>query len=97
MALGLGTDGKGWVRWPKPVCGALREPHPMAPSQERRTPTNGLAADLFFGDLLVNLHLHLLHKADPPRSVEIHNQGFSETWGACGFRWSLWWSLLLED
>jgi hypothetical protein len=73
------------------VCGALREPRPIAPSRASTTLANSLAADLFFGDVLVRLHLHLEHKVDLARIVEVRNLGFSEIWGACGFRWSFWW------
>lgn len=50
----------------------------MAPSQVTETLANGLAADPPFCDLLADVHLHLEHKVDLERVVEIRELGFSE-------------------
>jgi hypothetical protein len=49
----------------------------MSPSRAAKTLANGLAADPFFGGLLANLHLHLEHKVDLERVVEIRDLRFS--------------------
>ncbi len=45
----------------------------MSPSRAAKTLANGLVADLFFCDLLADLHLHLEHKVDLERVVEIRD------------------------
>jgi hypothetical protein len=67
----------GWVRWSNLVCATLRKPGPMAPSRTVETLANGLAADLLFCDLLANLLLHLEHKVDLERVIEIRDLRFS--------------------
>lgn len=67
----LHLAAEGWTRWSNTVCAALREPGPMSPSRLAETLANGLAADPLFCDLLANLHLHLEHKVDLDRVVEI--------------------------
>jgi hypothetical protein len=66
------------VRWSKAACAMLSEPSPMSPSRAAKALANGLGADLFFCDLLANLHLHLEHKVDLERVVEIRDLRFSE-------------------
>ncbi|MGA7054315.1 MAG: hypothetical protein WBZ37_24210 [Mycobacterium sp.] len=78
MAPGRETDGKGRVQWSNPVWAALREPDPMSQPRAAQTPSNRLAADLFFGDPLANLHLHLKHKVDLERVAEIRDLRSSE-------------------
>ena len=41
-------------------------------------PANRAAADVFSSDVLANLHLHLEHKMDLERVVEIRDLRFSE-------------------
>ena len=48
----------------------------MSPSRAAETLANGLAADLFFCDVLANLHLRLKHKVDLERVVEIRDLRF---------------------
>jgi hypothetical protein len=64
------------MRWSKAVCVTLSQ-RPISPSRTAKTLANGLAADPLFGDLLANLHLHLKHKVDLERVVEIRDLRFS--------------------
>ncbi len=64
--------------WSKAVCATLGQPGPMSPSRAAKTLANGLAADLFFYDALANLHLHLEHKVNLERVVEIVDLRFSD-------------------
>jgi hypothetical protein len=66
------------VWWSKAVCATLGQPGPMSPSWAAETLANGLAADLFFCDALANLHLHLEHKVNLERVVEIVDLRFSD-------------------
>jgi hypothetical protein len=63
------------MRWSK--CVTLSQPGPMSPSRTAKTLANGLAAEPLFGDVLANLHLHLEHKVDLERVVEIRDLRFS--------------------
>jgi hypothetical protein len=54
----------------------LRKPGPMAPSRTVETLANGLAAAPLLRDLLANLLLHLEHKVDLERVVEIRDLRF---------------------
>jgi hypothetical protein len=78
------------VWWSKAVCATLGQPGPMSPSRAAETLANGLAADLFFCDVLANLHLHLEHKVDLEKGGEIRDLRFSDFCGGCGFHWSYW-------
>jgi hypothetical protein len=49
----------------------------MAPSRTVETLANGLAADALFCVLLANLLLHLEHKVDLERVIEIRDLRFS--------------------
>ena len=71
MAPGLETEGKGWVRWSNAACAISREPCPMSPSRAAKTLSNGLAADLFFCDVVASLQRHLEHKVNLERVAEI--------------------------
>ena len=51
----------------------LSQRGPMSPSRAAKTLANGVAADAFFCDVLANLHLHLEHKVDLERVVEIRD------------------------
>jgi tetracycline repressor-like protein len=66
------------VRWSNAVCATLSEPRPMSSSRITKTIANRLAADPLFCDLLANVHLHLEHKVDLERVVEISDLGFSK-------------------
>jgi hypothetical protein len=65
------------MRWSKAVCVTLSQSGPMSPSRAAKTLANSLAADPFFGNVLANLHLHLKHKVDLERVVEIRDLRFS--------------------
>jgi hypothetical protein len=60
------------------VCATLSEPRPMSPSRVGETLANRLAADPLFCDLLANVPVHLKHKVDLERVVEIRDLGFSK-------------------
>ena len=45
----------------------------MSSPQAAKTLANGLAADLFFCDVLASLHRHLEHKVDLERVAEIRD------------------------
>jgi hypothetical protein len=67
------------VWWSKAACATLGQPGPMSPSRAAKTLANDLAADLFFCDVLANLHLHLKRKVDLERVVEILDLRFSDS------------------
>ena len=66
------------VWWSKAVCATFGQPSPMSPSRAAKTLANGLAADIFFCDVLANLHPLLKHKVDLERVVEILDLRFSD-------------------
>jgi hypothetical protein len=73
MPPGVKNLGKGWVRWSKAVSAMSRELGPMSPLRVAKRKTNGSVDDLFFSDAFARLHLHLKHKADLERAVELRD------------------------
>ena len=65
------------MRWSNIVCATLRTLGPMVPLRTAETLANGLAANPFICDLLANVQLHLEHKVDLERVVEISDLRFS--------------------
>ncbi len=57
----------------KVACAILSQPGPISPPRAVKTLAHCPAADLFFGDLLVGRRLHLEHKVNLERVVEIRD------------------------
>jgi hypothetical protein len=66
----------------------------MSPHRTIATLPSGLTADLRFRFLLAKARLRL---DQPEKVVEIGDSRSRKFCGGCGFRCSLWWSLVLED
>jgi hypothetical protein len=66
------------VWWSKAVCTTLGQPGPMSPWWAAKALANGRAADLFFCDVIANLHLRLKHEVDLERVAENLDLRFSD-------------------
>ena len=61
------------VRWSGAMCAMLSRRGPISPSRAAKMLANRTAPDVFFCDVLADLHLHLEHKVDLERIAEIRD------------------------